>query len=62
MRSDGIELELADGRTVRPVVRDSETEEDWIATKVWVVDEYAEYAPEIDSDGVYLWFEEAGDE
>ena len=58
--SDGPVLHLADGRTVRPVVKDPDTEapERYIALSVAPVDEYATYGPEVDDDRVAVWFEE----
>ena len=60
--SDGIELELADGRTVRPVLEDTVHEQKLITTQLWDADEYAKYAPHTDAEGVLLWFEDVDKE
>lgn len=54
--SDGIEIELSDGRTVQPVLKD---ERRMSATKIHPIDEYAKYEEEVDcGNRVYIWFEE----
>lgn len=61
--SDGIELELADGRTVRPVIKPPDDDADrWHANAVADVDGYAIYGPEVDDNRVAVWFEEVGGE
>lgn len=62
MKSDGIELELADGRTVRAVVSDCETEKRLMANAVWVDDKFARYGKDADDATAFLWFEEVNDD
>jgi len=62
MKSDGIELKLADGRTVRPVLEDGASEQRLIANEVYIAPEFARYGKDADDGMVYVSFEEVSED
>lgn len=58
-KSDGLVLELADGRTVRPKVW--KANDDMFANMVWVEEQEAMYGRDADDHHVMLGFEEVED-